>query len=80
MCIPVDRDIVWNMINDFNEQTIALSSYNPRTRKFPIHCHNALGVAQPCHILQLNLFADKEKGNSTRRLLCFFTRNFKAKL
>ena len=63
--IPVDGNIVWDMINDFNEQTIPLSSYNPRTGEFSIHSNNALAVAQSCHILQLDLFVAKLRNNHT---------------
>lgn len=55
ICVPVNGDIVWNVIGDFDQETIALSGYNGRARKFSIHRDNASGVAQSGYILHLDL-------------------------
>lgn len=48
-------DIVLNMVNNLNQNGIAFPGNDSRPRKLPIHCHNALCLAQPCHILKLYL-------------------------
>ena len=47
----MDGDIVLNMVSHFDKKTVSLPSYNARSWKLAIHCHNALCVAQSCHIL-----------------------------
>ena len=49
--LPVNGDIVRNMVSHFDKKTVSLSGYNARSWKLPIHCHHALCVAQSCHIL-----------------------------
>ena len=51
----MNGDIILDMVNYFNKKTVTLPSYNSRPRKPPIHCYNALCVAQSCHVLQLDL-------------------------
>lgn len=51
----MDGDVVVNMINHFYKEIIALPRYNPRSRKLSIYCYDALCMAQPCQILQLDL-------------------------
>lgn len=52
----MDGDVVVNMINHFYNEIIALPCYNPRSRKLSIYCYDALCMAQPCHILQFDLW------------------------
>lgn len=51
----MDRDVVWDMINHFDNKTIILSGNNAGPWKLSIYCDYAFGVAQSCHILHLNL-------------------------
>ena len=51
----MDSDIVRDMVNHINHHSISFPSNDARSWKLPIHTHNVLRVAQPCHILQLDL-------------------------
>lgn len=51
----MNGDVVGDMINHFNKEIVALPCYNPRSRKLPVNCYNALCMAQPCDILQFDL-------------------------
>lgn len=51
----MDGDVALDMVDNFDEEAIALPSNNPRPGKLTVYGYNALRVAQPCHILQLNL-------------------------
>ena len=61
----MDGDIVLDMVNHLNHHSISFPSNDVRSWKLPIHTHNALRVAQSCHILQLDLerFQQKVKQN-----------------
>lgn len=48
----MDTDIIWDVINHLDDDSIAFSSDNPWPRKFAIDSHNALSVAQSGNILQ----------------------------
>ena len=43
--LPVDGNVVRNMVSDFYLKTVTLVGYNPRTRKLPIDRNHALRVA-----------------------------------
>lgn len=43
------------MVNHFNKQSITFPSYDPRAWKLAVDGHDALCMAQSCHITQLNL-------------------------
>lgn len=64
----MNRDVVLDMINHFNKDTVTFSSYNARSRKLPIYCHNALCMAKSGHILQLDL--EKTEGKKKRKRIC----------
>lgn len=51
----MDANIVGYMVNHLNLHSVAFPSNNSRAWKLPIHCHNALRMAQSRHILQLDL-------------------------
>ena len=53
--IPMDGDVVWNIIDHLNQKPISLSSNDARARELTIDCHDALGVAQPGDIFQCYL-------------------------
>lgn len=57
----MDGDVVWNMIDHLNYDSVTLSSNNSRPRKLPINCHNGLCVAQSSNIFQLYLEKQKQK-------------------
>lgn len=57
----MDADVVWNMIDHLNYDSVTLSSNNSRPRELPINCHNGLCVAQSCNIFQLYLEKQKQK-------------------
>jgi len=50
--IPVYGDIVGNMIDHLNHNSVTFSCSNSRTRELPVHCNHALYVAQPRNITQ----------------------------
>ena len=49
--LPMDGDVVLDMVNHIDKKVITLPSYNARPRKLPIYSNNALCVAQSCDIL-----------------------------
>lgn len=53
--LPVNRDIVLDMVSHLNKKSVALPSNNARPWELPIDCYHVLGVAKPCHILQRDL-------------------------
>lgn len=53
--MPMDGDIILDMVNHFNEKTVTLPCYNAWPRKLPIYCQNALCMAQSRHILQFDI-------------------------
>jgi hypothetical protein len=53
--LPVDGDIVVDMVDHLDKKAVTLPSNNARPRKLTIYCHNALAVAQSCYILQCDL-------------------------
>ena len=53
--VPVKSDIVLNMVNHLDNKAITFPSYDPRPWKLTIDCNNALCLAQPCHVLHLDL-------------------------
>jgi hypothetical protein len=53
--LPVDGDIVVDMVDHLDKKAVTLPSYNARPRKLSVYCHYALVVAQSCYILQYNL-------------------------
>lgn len=48
----MQADIVWNMINNLNQQSVPFSNNNSRTRELPIHGDHAFCVAQPRNVCQ----------------------------
>ncbi|WVZ03879.1 hypothetical protein V8G54_024685 [Vigna mungo] len=50
--MPVYGDIVGNMIDHLNHNSVTFSCSNSRTRELPVHCNHALCVAQPRNISQ----------------------------
>lgn len=50
--VPMDADVVWNMIDNLNNQSVSFSNNNSRPGKLPIDCHHALCVAQSRDICQ----------------------------
>lgn len=55
MILPMDGDVVLNMVNHFDKKTITLPSNYAGPRKQTIHCDHALCVAQSRNILVLYL-------------------------
>lgn len=53
--VPVDGDVVRNMVNYANEEAIAFPSDNPRAWELAVDRHDALRVAQTCHVLHYNI-------------------------
>ena len=49
--VPVNRDIVLDMVNHFNKKTITLPSNDARPGKLAVDCYHAPGLAKACHIL-----------------------------
>ena len=49
----MNADIVRNMVNYLNDQAVALSGNNKRSRELPINCDNALSEAQAGDCFQL---------------------------
>lgn len=50
--VPMDTDIIRDVINHLDDDTIAFSGDNPWPWKLAIDSHNALSVAQSGHVLQ----------------------------
>ena len=50
--LPMNADIVWDMIDDLNDKSVAFSSNNSRTREPAINCYYALRVTQSGHIFK----------------------------
>jgi hypothetical protein len=44
--LPMDGDIVVDMVDHLDKKVVTLPSYNVRPRKLPVYCHNALVVAR----------------------------------
>jgi hypothetical protein len=63
----MDGDVVLDMVNHFNEEAITLPSNNSRPWKLAVYSYNALGVAQPCHILQLDLWSHSKMLKEDKR-------------
>lgn len=57
----MNRNVVGDMVNHFDKQSVTFPSNNTRSRKLAIHCHNALSMAQTCHILHFNLTIETSK-------------------
>lgn len=53
--VPVNGDIMLDMVNYFDEEAITLTSHNARPWELSISCHNALGMAKPGYIVHFNL-------------------------
>lgn len=47
---PVNGDVIRNMIDHLNNQPVAFSSDNTRPWELPVHCHQALPMAQSSHV------------------------------
>ena len=73
--LPMDGDIVVDMVDHLDKKVVTLPSYNARPRKLPVYCHNALVVAQSCYILQYNLHNNSklltERKSSTKKSIKF---------
>lgn len=54
--IPVNRDIVFSLILDVDDEGVAVPDLNGWPRKHPIHRDDVMGVAQPLHWCFLNLY------------------------
>ena len=50
--VPMDSDIIWDMINNFDHQSVTFPSNNPRAWEFPIDGYYAFRFTQPCYIMQ----------------------------
>ena len=57
VCIPVNCDIVFDMIMNFDEDPISLTKDYGRSRRFPIDCNQWLCVAETSNVLQPHLQA-----------------------
>lgn len=57
----MDGDVVWNMIDHFNYQSVAFSSNNSRPGELPIDCYHTLCVAQSGHVFQPYLKRNKRE-------------------
>ena len=53
--IPVDTDVILNMVNNFNQKIVSFPNCDQRPRKLPIYSNDALRVAQSRHSYQLDL-------------------------
>lgn len=43
--IPMDGDIVLDMVNHFNHEPVTFPCDDPRSGDLPVNCHNALCLA-----------------------------------
>lgn len=43
--IPMDGDIVLDMVNHFNHEPVTFPCDDPRSGELPVNCHNALCLA-----------------------------------
>lgn len=53
--VPMDGNIVLDVVDHFDQKAITFSGYDARSWKLTIYCYNALCVTKSCHILQFDL-------------------------
>lgn len=69
----MDADVVGDMINNLDLDTVALSSDNPRAGKLAVDSQDGLGMAQSCHILQSYLQQQQNQHNDKEEKLLLAT-------
>lgn len=52
----MNRDIVFRLVLDIDDEGIAILDLKRWPREHPIHCDDVVGLAQPLHWCCLNLF------------------------
>lgn len=57
--VPVDANIVLNMIYHPNNDTVAFPGDDPRPRNLAVNGHDTSGMAQSSHVLELDLHTNK---------------------
>lgn len=57
----MNGNIVLNVVNHFNDDSVTFSCYDSRTRKLSIDSYNALCLTKSCNILQFDLQKGKWK-------------------
>ena len=58
---PMNGNVVLSVVGDIGDNVISFSDINGRSWKHPIYCNDWLGMAQPAHILHLNLRPNKDQ-------------------
>lgn len=53
--------VVLCIVGNIHKNSIPFSNIDSRPWKHPVHCYNRLRMAQPAHILHLNLRSKKKK-------------------
>ena len=51
----MNGNVILRMVGDIDEDLISFSDINGRSWEHPIYCNNWFGMAEPAHILHLNL-------------------------
>ena len=54
-------NVVLSVVGDIDDNVISFSDINGWSWKHPIDCNDWLGMAQPAHILHLNLRPNKDQ-------------------
>ena len=55
VCVPVDAHVVGGVVNDPDDDEVAFPREHSRPRELPVHRHDALAAAQPCHVRRFHL-------------------------
>ena len=58
----MNGNIILRVVCDIDENLVSFSNINGRAWKHPIYCNNWFSMAQPAHILDLNLRPKEAEG------------------
>ena len=58
---PMNGNVVLSVVGDIDDNVISFSDINGWSWKHPIYYNDWLGMAQPAHILHLNLRPNKDQ-------------------